>query len=57
MPVKWILVGTKNRCFHETSEAERIVELRECIEKFQNSRPPGDGRRIRDDGDDDNWIV
>ena len=52
LPIKWILIGTKNRWFYEMSEAERLVELRVSIEEFQIRRQPGDGRRPRDDGDD-----
>ena len=52
LQVKWILVGTKNRWFHQMSEAERLVELRVSIEEFQMRRRPGDGRRTGDEDDD-----
>ena len=60
LPVKWILVGTKNRWFHETSEAERLVELRVSIEEFQRRRQPGDGQRHGpedEDNQDDELVV
>ena len=59
LPVKWILVGTRNRWFHETCEAERLVELRLSIEEFQRRRQPGEGRRPSgdDDDDDDSLVV
>lgn len=56
---KYILVGTKNRWFYELSEAERLVNLRPCLEEFQKRRQPGDGRRsgAEDDDQDEDLIV
>ena len=56
MPRKWILVGTQNRWFHAMSEAERLVDLRACIEEFQMRRQPGEGRRAGGESDDEETV-
>ena len=52
-PRKFIIVGTQNRWFHKMCEAERLVELRMCIEEFQMRRLPGEGRRSADSDDEE----
>ena len=52
-PRKWIIVGTQNRWFHKMCEAERLVDLRVCVEEFQLRRQPGEGRRAADSDDEE----
>ena len=52
-PRKFIIVGTQNRWFHKMAEAERLVELRMCVEEFQMRRLPGEGRRAAESDDEE----